>query len=67
MKSRTFFVYRINGYDGDPKAIIVFESLKAKGFTKEKIIEGLKGIKQHLVMFVENNNGIVIKENSLNI
>lgn len=67
MKSRSFFVYRLNGYDSNPKAIIVFESLNSKGFVKNDIIESLKGIKQQLVMFIEKNNGVEIKENTLGI
>ena len=67
MKSRTFFIYRINGYDGNPRAVLVFESLDEKTFTKEFIIEKLNGVKQPLIMFIEKNNGIVITENLLGI
>ena len=67
MKSRTFFIYRINGYDGNPRAVLVFESLDERTFTKEFIIEKLNGVKQPLIMFIEKNNGIVITENLLGI
>jgi hypothetical protein len=67
MKSRTFFIYRINGYDGNPRAVLVFESLDEKTFTKEFIVEKLNGVKQPLIMFIEKNNGIVITENLLGI
>jgi len=67
MKSRNFFIYRINGYDGSPKAVLVFESLNPASFTKDFIVEKLNGVKQPLVMFIEKNNGIVITENLLGI
>lgn len=67
MKSRNFFVYRINGYDGNPRAVLVFESLNPNSFTKEFIVEKLNGVKQPLVMFIEKNNGIVITENILGV
>lgn len=67
MKSRTFFIYRINGYDGNPRAVLVFESLNEKSFTKEFIVDKLNGVKQPLIMFIEKNNGIVITENLLDI
>ena len=63
MKSRTYFVYRINGFDSSPKAILVFESERENAFTKEEIIESLAGIKQPLVMFIEKNNGVKILDN----
>jgi len=58
MKSRTFFVYRINGFDGNPKAILVFESENEKAFKQEDIIQKLSGVKQPLVMFIEKNSGV---------
>lgn len=67
MKSRTFFIYRINGYDGTPKAVLVFESLDANKFTKDFIVNKLNGVKQPLVMFIEKNNGVVITENILGV
>ena len=67
MKSRTYFVYRINGYDSSPKAVLVFESLKEKAFKKDFIIEKLKDVKQPLIMFTEKNNGVVAIENNMNI
>jgi hypothetical protein len=67
MKSRTYFVYRINGYDSSPKAVLVFESLKEKAFQKEFIIEKLKDVKLPLIIFTEKNNGVVAIENNMNI
>jgi hypothetical protein len=64
MKSRNFFIYRINGFDNSPKAVLVFESLEPKAFTKEHIIEKLAGVKQPLVMFIEKNNGVKLLENN---
>ncbi|HCU46705.1 MAG TPA: hypothetical protein DF610_19595 [Sphingobacterium sp.] len=67
MKSRNVFIYRINGYDGNPKAVLVFESLQPICFEKEFIIDKLNGVKQPLVMFIEKNNGVVITENILGV
>jgi len=67
MKSRNFFIYRINGYDGNPKAVLVFESLQSQCFEKEFIVEKLNGVKQPLVMFVEKNNGVILTENILGV
>ena len=67
MKSRNFFIYRINGYDGNPKAVLVFESLQPSCFEKDFIVEKLNGVKQPLVMFIEKNNGIVLTENILGV
>lgn len=67
MKSRNFFVYRINGYDGNPKAVLVFESLQPACFEKDFIVEKLNGVKQPLIMFIEKNNGIVLTENILGV
>lgn len=63
MKSRTYFVYRINGFDSTPKAILVFESERDSAFTKEQIVQSLSGVKQPLVMFIEKNNGVKILDN----
>jgi len=67
MKSRNFFIYRINGYDGNPKAVLVFESLKPSCFEKDFIVDKLNGVKQPLVMFIEKNNGVVLTENILGV
>ncbi|MBL1219479.1 hypothetical protein JET18_01440 [Chryseobacterium sp. L7] len=67
MKSRNFFIYRINGYDGNPRAVLVFESLEPTTFSKEFIVDKLNGVKQPLIMFIEKNNGIVITENILGV
>lgn len=58
MLSRTFYIYRISGFQGDPKAIIVIESLNANAFTKEEVVDKLESIKQPLIMFVEKNSGL---------
>ncbi|MFK8303151.1 hypothetical protein ACI75Y_09585 [Capnocytophaga stomatis] len=67
MKSRNFFIYRINGYNGKAKALLVFESTLPNKFKKEFIIDKLKGIKQPLITFIEKNNGVVSIENNLGI
>lgn len=61
MKSRTFFIYRIKGYDNLPKAVLVIESQKEKGFIKEDVVNKLAGVKQPLVMFIEKNNGVKLQ------
>jgi len=66
MLSRTFYIYRINGFEGHPKAIIVIESQNPNAFTKEEVIEKLNGVKQPLIMFVEKNSGLNL-QNSNNI
>jgi hypothetical protein len=65
MLSRTFYIYRINGYDSQPKAIIVIESLNHNAFTKEEVVDKLNGVKQPLVMFVEKNNGINLQPTNI--
>lgn len=67
MKSRTFFIYRIKGNDNKPKAVLVFESKKEKGFEKQNVIDRLKDVKQPLVIFIEKNNGVTLVENNLGI
>ncbi len=61
MKSRTYFIYRIKGYDNQPKAVLVIESLNQNGFEKAEVINKLGGVKQPLVMFIEKNNGIKLQ------
>ncbi len=61
MKSRTFFIYRIKGYDNLPKAVLVIESENEKGFDKADVINKLAGVKQPLVMFIEKNNGVTLQ------
>lgn len=67
MKSRNFYVYRVDGYDSNPKAVLVFESLNPTTFTKESIMEKLSDIEEPLMMFIEKNNGIALTENILGI
>lgn len=67
MKSRNFYVYRVDGYDGNPKAVLVFESLNPTTFTKDSIMEKLRDIEEPLMMFIEKNNGIALTENILGI
>lgn len=61
MKSRTYFIYRIRGYDNQPKAVLVIESLNSNAFSKEDVITKLSGVKQPLVMFIEKNNGVKLQ------
>ena len=61
MKSRTYFVYRIKGYENQPKAVLVIESINSNAFTKEDVINKLAGVKQPLVMFIEKNNGVKLQ------
>jgi hypothetical protein len=58
MLSRTYYINRIDGFDGQPKAIIVIESTIANAFQKDDVVKGLDEVKQPLVMFVEKNNGV---------
>lgn len=67
MKSRSYFVYRIDGYEDEPTAIVVFESLKPDGLDFEKIINTVMGVKEPLIMFVEKNNGINLQKNNLDL
>jgi hypothetical protein len=68
MKSRTYFVYRIKGYENQPKAVLVIESINNSAFTKEDVINKLAGVKQPLVMFIEKNNGVKLQPiNSLGL
>jgi hypothetical protein len=61
MKSRTYFIYRINGYNGQPIAVLVIESLNQNGFVKDDIVGKLDGVKQPLIMFIEKNNGVKLQ------
>lgn len=56
MLSRTFYILRIDGYNQQPKAIIVVESLNPNAFTKADVEQKVADIMQPLIMFVENNN-----------
>jgi hypothetical protein len=68
MKSRSYFVHRLNGYDSNPKALIVIESTLPDSIDGSVISEKLTGIEQPLVMFVEKNNGIkFINSNNLGL
>lgn len=67
MKSCTYLVYRMDGYEGTPKAVIVVESTKVGGFTRETVIETLNEVKQPLVMFIEKNNGVKLQGNTLGL
>ncbi|NBA73912.1 hypothetical protein GOQ04_00005 [Emticicia sp. ODNR4P] len=48
MKSRTYFVFRIKGYDNQPKAVLVIESLNPNAFVKDDVINKLSGVEQPL-------------------
>ncbi|EKY08906.1 hypothetical protein HMPREF9078_00678 [Capnocytophaga sp. oral taxon 380 str. F0488] len=64
MKSRNYFVYRMNNNNEIPQAIFVFESKLPNGLKKDLIKEKLVGVKETLVMFIQRNNGLkVTKKN----
>ena len=68
MKSRSYFIQRLNGYDSNPKALIVIESLLPSSLTEQTIAEKLTDNEQPLVMFVEKNNGIkFVNSNNLGL
>lgn len=56
MKSRTYYVYRMDGFDNEPKALLVAESKNEAAFTKADIQDKLEGVSQPLVMFIEKVN-----------
>lgn len=56
MKSRNYYVKRIDGLDNQPKAVIVCESKSPNKFSKEDIEDKISEVEQPLVMFIENNN-----------
>ena len=53
MKSRTYYILRMNGYDDEPKAVLVAESLNQAAFSKQEIEEKLDSVRQPLIMFIE--------------
>lgn len=55
MRSRTYFIRRMNGYDGSPRAVIVIESEEVEKFDEEFAEEKLQGVKSNLVTFIENS------------
>jgi hypothetical protein len=61
MKSRTYLVLRIKGYDNQAKAVLVIESINKEGFDKDAVLQKLEDAKQPLVMFVEKNNGVKLQ------
>ena len=63
MASRCYYIQRINGYENEPRAIIVLESKEPNAFSKEVVIEPLKIVKDTLVMFIEKNNGVYVANN----
>lgn len=64
MKSRNYFVYRMDDNNEKPQAIFVFESKLPNGLKKNLIKEKLVGVKKTLVMFIQRNNGLkVTKKN----
>lgn len=56
MKSRTYYVYRMDGFNNEPKALIVAESKLENAFTEQDIQDKLEGVSQPLVMFIEKIN-----------
>jgi hypothetical protein len=69
MKSRTYYICRIEGFDNEPKAVFVAESKNPNAFTKELVLEKIEGIRQPLIMFIEkiNNSNVVSQQNLNNI
>lgn len=67
MKSRTYYIFRFEGFDSEPKAILVAESRNPTAFTKEKVLEQIEGIRQPLIMFIEKiNNPNATSQQGLN-
>lgn len=61
MKSRSYFIHRVDGFDSNPKAIIVFESIQPEGIDKEKVKNFLSENLSPLVTFVEKINFTNVK------
>jgi len=53
MKSRSYFAHRLNDRRGDPIAVIVFEGLRQKCFTKKEAESRLDGLHRRLAVFIE--------------
>jgi hypothetical protein len=57
MKSRSYFIQRINGHNGEEKALLVIESTKPDSLDETKIKDFIKGIERPLIMFIEKIDG----------
>lgn len=67
MKSRTYYICRVEGFDSEPKAVFVAESKNPNAFTKESVLEKIEGIRQPLIMFIEKiNNPNATSQQNLN-
>ena len=67
MKSRTYYICRVEGFDSEPKAVFVAESKNPNAFKKEDVLEKIEGIRQPLIMFIEKiNNPNATSQQSLN-
>lgn len=56
MKSRSYFVIRLEGFDNKPKAVIVLESKNAKAFNEMEVRSKIEDSFQPLIMFIETMN-----------
>jgi len=56
MKSRTYYIHRIDGFDNNPKAVLVFESLSNNAFEENDVRSVIEDVEQPLTMFIEKNN-----------
>lgn len=65
MKSRSYVIKSMNGYDGNPRAVIVFESLNENGLNEESINNQITEINAPLVMFIEKNSEVQLKNSKL--
>lgn len=65
MKSRTYYIYRMYGYNNTPNSVLVLESINAYAFTFQFVKEKLDEIKQPLEMFIEKNISMQINRNTI--
>lgn len=59
MKSRTYYVFRMDGFNNEPKALIVAESKSENAFTEQSVQDKLEVVSQPLVMFIEKINPLI--------
>lgn len=64
MKSRTYYVFRMNGYNNAPNSVLVIESIKPNAFKSQFVKDKLDEIKQPLEMFIEKNISMQINRNN---
>lgn len=65
MKSRTYYIYRMYGYNNTPNSVLVLESINANAFSLQFVKEKLDDIKQPLEMFIEKNISMQINRNTI--